>query len=157
MTKHIIILTQQSMKNKILFCPRPFSHGRWLNNTKIAENLGMQWPSATTPLKFIWYIPWHACTGYKLNYCRIMPAHCDINKTQYWHNSTSHNLIQCCIIISEVLWHSPKQTLLKEILKIPIIVGLLMTWHPRLGISSIWSSYMMMKWGWWQSTVIALA
>ena len=30
-----------------------------------------------------------------------------------------------------------------------IIVGLLMTWHPRLGISSRWSSYMMMKWGWW--------
>ena len=29
------------------------------------------------------------------------------------------------------------------------IVGLLMTWHPWLGISSILSSYMMMKWGWW--------
>ena len=30
-----------------------------------------------------------------------------------------------------------------------VIVGLLMAWHPRLGISSIWSCYMMMKWGWW--------
>ena len=28
-----------------------------------------------------------------------------------------------------------------------VIVGLLMAWHPRLGISSICSSYIMMKWG----------
>ena len=31
----------------------------------------------------------------------------------------------------------------------PIIVGLLVAWHPRPGISSLWSGYMMMKWGWW--------
>ena len=31
-----------------------------------------------------------------------------------------------------------------------IIVGLLMAWHPRLTtISSVCSSYIMMKWGWW--------